>query len=514
MRKYNRGRIIASTVLFGGLALNLLLSGGGMQRVNAAAVSQSNKISISKEESPKVHIEEGSESVSLLRDAQKASFREDYAFEMLTLINKERKAAGKSVLVMDKNLYKTAQLRAKEIVTKFSHTRPDGTGCFTAFPDTQVSMGENIAEGYYKPSSAMGAWMKSASHKSNILKSAYKSVGIACYYVPGSKYSYYWVQCFGDKVEKAIYWDGEKITNTPPAIYKGVDYAAVYDYNYYLKKYEDVAKLYTGDPDGALMHFVKHGMSEGRQGNEDFNVYYYKNRYADLRNLYGSDLKRYYKHYVKTGLRKNRDAKTPCMEPKGKLTKLNGVDYGAVFDFSYYIKKYSGVRKKFQYDDIAALEYFVTTGMKKGQQAKASFDLTSYAYANYDLRKEFKNDLPKYYMHYITTGKAEKRVATGVTKMQGGIKSYQGVKYSYVYNVGYYASHNEKLRDKYGFDDEAYIKHFIEHGMKEGLQGNSSFNPVTYMNRYEDLKLTFGDDLVKYYMHYITTGRKEGRTGK
>ena len=59
---------------------------------------------------------------------------EDYskAYEVLNLVNKERKAAGLETLKMDGSLLKTAMLRAAEITLYFSHTRPDGTDCFTA----------------------------------------------------------------------------------------------------------------------------------------------------------------------------------------------------------------------------------------------------------------------------------------------------------------------------------------------------------------------------------------------
>ena len=50
-------------------------------------------------------------------------------------------------LARDLNLEQTAKIRAKEIAESFSHTRPDGTDCFTAFPNGLSAMGENIAYG-------------------------------------------------------------------------------------------------------------------------------------------------------------------------------------------------------------------------------------------------------------------------------------------------------------------------------------------------------------------------------
>jgi uncharacterized protein YkwD len=66
----------------------------------------------------------------------------------------------------------------------FSHTRPNGTICFTVLDEfhvTKTTAGENIAwatEGYYDPQAVVDAWMASAGHRANILQTAFKSVGI------------------------------------------------------------------------------------------------------------------------------------------------------------------------------------------------------------------------------------------------------------------------------------------------------------------------------------------------
>ena len=91
-------------------------------------------------------------------------------------------------------------------------------------------------------------------------------------------------------------------------VYKGVDYSAVYDANYYLSHHADVLKAYGYDENGLLQHFVLCGMKEGRHAKDDFNVQVYKNRYADLRKAYGNDLKQYYLHYINYGKKEGRKA--------------------------------------------------------------------------------------------------------------------------------------------------------------------------------------------------------------
>ena len=113
------------------------------------------------------------------------------AYQVLDLVNQQRAAAGLSALTMDDDLLDAAMLRGFEISVGFSHTRPDGTTCFTA---CSKMSGENIAAGSTTASGVMDQWMNSSGHRANILTSGYKSIGIGCVVVNGV---YYWVQCFG-----------------------------------------------------------------------------------------------------------------------------------------------------------------------------------------------------------------------------------------------------------------------------------------------------------------------------
>lgn len=296
-------------------------------------------------------------------------------------------------------------------------------------------------------------------------------------------------------------------------VYNGVDYSAVYNYSYYIKKYPDIKKAFGSDDKAALAHFVNYGMKEGRQAKADFNVYSYAYKYADLRKVYKNNLKSYYMHYINYGKRENRVA-VGTTQFKNYCTVYNGVDYSAVYDCNYYVNKYKDIKNAYNLDDTAILAHFVNYGMKEGRQGSAGFDVMSYAYKYADLRNAYKNDLKKYYMHYINYGKKEGRIATGTTSIQNCVTKYNGKDYSAVYNGTYYASKYSDIRKAYGLDDAAMLKHFINYGMKEGRQGCASFNVSNYKNRYADLRKAYGNDLTKYYMHYINYGVREGRNGK
>ncbi len=93
-------------------------------------------------------------------------------------------------LVYDYTLEKIAMKRAYEIALAFSHLRPNGKMCFSAFRDfgiydTCLVKGENIAAGYWSAEAANNGWREDnenfagQGHRRNMLNDTYNSVGIA-----------------------------------------------------------------------------------------------------------------------------------------------------------------------------------------------------------------------------------------------------------------------------------------------------------------------------------------------
>lgn len=113
-----------------------------------------------------------------------------------SLVNQERSNNGLGKLAYRNDLQSAANTRAKEIVSSFSHTRPNGSACFTAIKETGVSYsaaGENIGKTNGTNSDMMNWWMNSSAHKSNILSEKYTGIAIGCYEQDGYKY---YVQIF------------------------------------------------------------------------------------------------------------------------------------------------------------------------------------------------------------------------------------------------------------------------------------------------------------------------------
>lgn len=113
---------------------------------------------------------------------------------VVELVNKERAAAGVAPLSYNASLQPAADVRVKEIVELFSHTRPDGTACFTAIKEIGIRYsyaGENIAVGQRSAEEVMEAWMNSEGHRKNILDSNFTQIAVG--YDPAT---HSWVQLF------------------------------------------------------------------------------------------------------------------------------------------------------------------------------------------------------------------------------------------------------------------------------------------------------------------------------
>lgn len=116
-----------------------------------------------------------------------------YAAKVVELVNAERAKAGLSALTLDLTASQAAQVRAAEIRSSFSHTRPNGKNCFTALAEAGVeyrAAGENIAAGQRTPEEVVTAWMNSEGHRKNILGSQFTAIGVG--YLEGG----YWTQFF------------------------------------------------------------------------------------------------------------------------------------------------------------------------------------------------------------------------------------------------------------------------------------------------------------------------------
>ncbi len=122
----------------------------------------------------------------------------DFISEVVRLVNEERAAYGLSPLQTMEGLTAAAQIRAEELPELFSHTRPDGSSCFTVLNEAGIKYsmsGENIAAGQSTPAAVVSSWMDSEGHRANILNSRFQYIGVG-YVQTNSGYGRYWTQLF------------------------------------------------------------------------------------------------------------------------------------------------------------------------------------------------------------------------------------------------------------------------------------------------------------------------------
>lgn len=120
-----------------------------------------------------------------------------YYSEILELVNNIRAEAGVSPLTLDMTLCQAATVRAIEMDNTgvFSHTRPDGTDCWSVFKlygITYRTCGENIAMGQRTPAQVVESWRNSPGHYANMVKAGFGKLGVGM----SNSNRIYWVQMF------------------------------------------------------------------------------------------------------------------------------------------------------------------------------------------------------------------------------------------------------------------------------------------------------------------------------
>lgn len=119
--------------------------------------------------------------------------------EVIRLTNIERAKVGSAPLQYHEKLQQAAMVRAKELDTLFSHTRPNGEDSSTATAEFDVGgdSGENIAMGYDSPESVMRGWLNSPGHRAALLSEGENYIGVGFY--QNDYGTCFWTQNFADE---------------------------------------------------------------------------------------------------------------------------------------------------------------------------------------------------------------------------------------------------------------------------------------------------------------------------
>ncbi|MDA3815451.1 MAG: CAP domain-containing protein [Patescibacteria group bacterium] len=135
---------------------------------------------------------------------------------IVKLVNEEREKEGLSSLQENELLNESAKMKAQDILGNdyFAHTSPSGVDPWYWFDEVGYNYkyaGENLAMDFTSASSVHKAWMKSETHKENIMSPKYQEIGVAVMDgIIDNHETRIAVQIFGSRMDGEVI-DSEKI---------------------------------------------------------------------------------------------------------------------------------------------------------------------------------------------------------------------------------------------------------------------------------------------------------------
>ncbi|MBW4488386.1 MAG: pre-peptidase C-terminal domain-containing protein [Trichocoleus desertorum ATA4-8-CV12] len=146
-------------------------------------------------------------SLSLLDTSSSTSFTN----RVIELTNFYRTQSGLSTLTNSSQLSSAAQAHSQDMAFNdfYSHTGSNGStagGRFTTAGYQWSMAAENIYASPSNPETAIEGWMFSSGHRSNILNSSLRDIGVGYYYLPNDtgnvNWNHYWTQNFGAPISQ------------------------------------------------------------------------------------------------------------------------------------------------------------------------------------------------------------------------------------------------------------------------------------------------------------------------
>jgi uncharacterized protein YkwD len=104
--------------------------------------------------------------------------------KIVELTNSKRQQQGLEVLSINEVLSNAARMKAEDMFAfdYWAHTSPSGKTPWTFFKQAgynYIVAGENLAKDFSNPDSVVEAWMKSPTHKANIVDGRFSEIGVA-----------------------------------------------------------------------------------------------------------------------------------------------------------------------------------------------------------------------------------------------------------------------------------------------------------------------------------------------
>lgn len=139
----------------------------------------------------------------LLALSATAGATDPMVLEVVDLVNAARLGEGLTPVAYNADLEAPATKRAQEAMNTFTHKRADGSSWSTVLGEYGIrtaACAENLAWGHETPDFLVESWLKSESHRKNILNPAFTEIGMARVYDGDVVY---WSQIFIKPEEEA-----------------------------------------------------------------------------------------------------------------------------------------------------------------------------------------------------------------------------------------------------------------------------------------------------------------------
>ena len=210
----------------------------------------------------------------------------------------------------------------------------------------------------------------------------------------------------------------------------------VFDAEFYLHHYPDLAAAFGTDLVAARNHWINQGLpNEGRRGSREFDVQFYLGHYGDLKAAFGANYSAATNHWLNQGLpnegrRGSREFHVAFyINYHGDLQTAFGTNYTAAFDHwlnqglpnegrtgarevdvSYYLNNYNDLKNAFGANYQNAIGHWIAQGLpNEGRRASLAFDVQYYLATYPDLQTAFSNNFSAAFDHWVNTGISEGR---------------------------------------------------------------------------------------------------------
>ena len=257
--------------------------------------------------------------------------------------------------------------------------------------------------------------------------------------------------------------------------YDALTSSSVFDYSFYLETYPDLKEAFGDDEEQAKMHWVNHGIAEGRTGSPSFNVRYYLNRHSDLAKAFGKDNHvAAIEHWLSHGMQEGRRG-TP---------DYDALTSSSVFDYLFYLETYPDLKEAFGDDEEQTKMHWVNHGIAEGRAGSPSFNVRYYLNRYPDLAKAFgKDNHVAAIEHWLSHGKQEAR---------RGAPDYEALSRPEIFDAEFFLNTYPDLKKAFGNDHEAALNFWLRHGIYEGRVASGAFSARYYLQRNPKLWEAYG----------------------